>query len=125
MVVVEDHDDSRELMRMTLENAGAAVAVFNRSRTALTAFEKLRPSALVADIGLPDENGYDFIRKVRSHESAAVHDVPAVAVTAYATAADRATALEAGFQRHLSKPIDPDELVDVVHALASAPLEKA
>jgi len=119
VVVVEDHDDSRELMRMTLENAGAAVAVFNRSRTALTAFEKLRPSALVADIGLPDENGYDFIRKVRSHESAAVHDVPAVAVTAYATAADRAMALEAGFQRHLSKPIDPDELIDVVHALAS------
>ena len=124
VVVVEDHDDSRELMRMTLENAGAAVAVFDRSGTALTAFEKLRPSALIADIGLPDENGYDFIRKIRSHESAAVHDVPAVAVTAYATAADRAMALEAGFQRHLAKPIDPDELIDVVHALASGAPEK-
>jgi len=118
VVVVEDHDDSRELMRLTLENAGAAVAVFDRSSKALDAFEKIQPSALVADIGLPDEDGYDFIRKVRRHASAAVQSVPAIAVTAYATVADRALALEAGFQRHLTKPIDPDELVDVVNEVA-------
>ena len=118
VVVVEDHDDSRELMRLTLENAGAAVAVFDRSSKALDAFEKIRPSALVADIGLPDEDGYDFIRKVRRHSSAAVQSVPAIAVTAYATVADRALALEAGFQRHLTKPIDPDELVNVVNEVA-------
>src|SRR4030095_3298025 len=92
--VVEDHDDSRELMRLRLENAGAAVAVFDRSATALDAFETIRPSALVADIGLPDEDGYDFIRKVRRHSSSAVQSVPAIAVTAYATAADRALALD-------------------------------
>jgi PAS domain S-box-containing protein len=118
VVVVEDHDDSRELMRLTLENAGAAVAVFDRSSKALDAFERIQPSALVADIGLPDEDGYDFIRKVRRHASPAVQSVPAIAVTAYATVADRALALEAGFQRHLTKPIDPDELVDVVHEVA-------
>ena len=118
VVVVEDHNDSRELMRLTLENAGAAVAVFERSAQALDAFEKIRPSALVADIGLPDEDGYDFIRKVRRHSSAAVQSVPAIAVTAYATTADRALALEAGFQRHLTKPVDPDELIDVIHQVA-------
>jgi DNA-binding response OmpR family regulator len=105
-------------MRLTLENAGAAVAVFDRSSKALDAFEKIRPSALVADIGLPDEDGYDFIRKVRRHSSTAVQSVPAIAVTAYATVADRALALEAGFQRHLTKPIDPDELVNVVNEVA-------
>jgi PAS domain S-box-containing protein len=118
VVVVEDHKDSRELMRLTLENAGAAVVVFDRSAKALDAFDTMRPSALVADIGLPDEDGYDFIRKVRRHSSAAVQAVPAIAVTAYATAADRELALAAGFQRHLTKPFDPDELVDVIHQIA-------
>jgi DNA-binding response OmpR family regulator len=118
VVVVEDHTDSRELMRVTLENAGAAVAVFDRSSAAFDAFERIRPSALVADIGLPDEDGYDFIRRVRRHASAAVQSVPAIAVTAYATTADRALALEAGFQRHLTKPLDPEELVNVIHQIA-------
>jgi CheY-like chemotaxis protein/two-component sensor histidine kinase len=118
VVVVEDHDDSRELMRHTLENAGAAVAVFDRSAKALDACEKMRPSALVADIGMPDEDGYDFIQKVRRHWSAEVQSVPAIAVTAYATPADRALALHAGFQRHLTKPLDPRELVDVIHQIA-------
>lgn len=96
MVVVEDHHDSRELMRLRLEKTGATVAVFDRSAKALGAFEKMRPSAVVADIGLPDEDGYDFIRKVRRHSSPAVQSVPAIAITAYATAADRTRALEAG-----------------------------
>jgi signal transduction histidine kinase/CheY-like chemotaxis protein len=118
VVVVEDHEDSRELIRLTLENAGAAVAAFDRADKALTAFATMKPSALVADIGLPGEDGYDFIRKVRRHSSPTVQSVPAIAVTAYATAADRALALEAGFQQHLSKPIDPDELVNVIHEVA-------
>jgi signal transduction histidine kinase/CheY-like chemotaxis protein len=118
VVVVEDHDDSRELIRVTLENAGAAVAVFDRAARALEAFEEIRPSAVVADIGLPGEDGYAFIRKVRRHSSAAVRSVPAIAVTAYARPADRRLALEAGFQRHLTKPLDLDQLVDVVHQVA-------
>jgi PAS domain S-box-containing protein len=114
IVVVEDHADSRELMRATLERAGAAVAVFDRSATALEACAKMRPSAVVADIGLPGEDGYDFIRKVRRHPGA-LQTVPAIAVTAYATSGDRSLALEAGFQRHLSKPFDPNELIDAIH----------
>jgi len=118
IIVLEDHGDSRELMCRALENAGAAVLGFERSAQALDAFEKMRPSAIVADIGLPDEDGYGFIRKVRSHSSAAVQSIPAIAVTAYATAADRTLAFEAGFQRHLTKPVDPDELVDAIHEIA-------
>jgi PAS domain S-box-containing protein len=118
VIVIEDHDDSRDLMRITLENAGAAVAVFDRSAKALDACEKMRPSVLVADIGLPEEDGYDFIRRVRRHPSSMVQAVPAIAVTAYASAADRALALKAGFQRHLSKPFDPDELINAIHEVA-------
>jgi len=118
VIVIEDHDDSRDLMRITLENAGAAVAVFDRSAKALDACEKMRPSVLVADIGLPEEDGYDFIRRLRRHRSSMVQAVPAIAVTAYASAADRALALKAGFQRHLSKPFDPDELINAIHEVA-------
>jgi CheY-like chemotaxis protein len=118
VIVIEDHEDSRELMRITLENAGAAVAVFDRSAKALDACETIRPSVLVADIGLPEEDGYDFIRRVRRHSSSMVQGVPAIAVTAYASAADRALALKAGFQRHLSKPFDPDQLISAIHEVA-------
>jgi CheY-like chemotaxis protein len=104
VVVVEDHDDSRELMRLALENAGAAVAVFDRSSKALDAFEKIRPSALVADIGLPDEDGYDFIRKVRRHSSTGfVQSMPAIAVTAYATVAGSRAGARSGL------PAPPDQ----------------
>jgi CheY-like chemotaxis protein len=78
----------------------------------------MRPSVLVADIGLPEEDGYDFIRRVRRHPSSMVQAVPAIAVTAYASAADHALALKAGFQRHLSKPFDPDELINAIHEVA-------
>jgi len=120
IIVVEDHADSRELIRVSLENAGAAVVAFSTSAQAMDAFEKVRPSVLVADIGLPGENGYGLIRRVRKHASPAVHSVPAIAVTAYATAADRAMAFDAGFQKHLTKPVDPDELVDAIHDIARA-----
>jgi PAS domain S-box-containing protein len=118
VIVIEDHEDSRELMRATLENAGAAVAVFDRSAKAFDACEKMQPSVLVADIGLPEEDGYDFIRRLRRHSSSIVQAIPAIAVTAYASAADRTLALKAGFQRHLSKPFDPDQLINAIHEVA-------
>ncbi len=120
IIVIEDHADSRELIRVSLENAGAAVVAFSTSAQAIDAFEKVRPSVLVADIGLPGENGYALIRRVRKHASPAVQSIPAIAVTAYATSADRVMAFEAGFQKHLTKPVDPDELVDAIHDIARA-----
>jgi PAS domain S-box-containing protein len=117
IVVVEDHHDSRDLMRVTLEGVGAAVRAFATSAEALTALERIRPSAVVADIGLPGEDGYEFIRKVRKHSVTSVQSVPAIAVTAYATPHDRALALDAGFQRHLTKPFDPEVLIDAIQTL--------
>jgi CheY-like chemotaxis protein len=76
------------------------------------------PDVLVSDIGLPDEDGYDLIRRLRSRGPDAGGGIPAIALTAYATADDRARALAAGFQLHLAKPIDPEALRASVSRLA-------
>jgi CheY-like chemotaxis protein/nitrogen-specific signal transduction histidine kinase len=115
VVLVEDHTDSRELFAQTLRNAGAAVISFAASDEAFRALDSVRPSVVVADIGLPGEDGYSFIRRVRAHSTPAVRLVPAIAVTAYATVPDRDEALAVGYQHHLSKPIDPHQLIETIH----------
>ncbi len=117
IMLLEDHQDSRDLFAVTLETAGAAVAAFSTVGDAVEALERIRPSVIVADIGLPGEDGYAFIRRVRAHTTAEIQDVPAIAVTAYATTADRAEAIAVGFQQHLSKPVDPVQLVEAVHGV--------
>ena len=115
VLLVEDHNDSRELFAQALKGAGAAVISFTQSEPAFDALESVRPSILVADIGLPGEDGYSFIRRVRAHSTPAVRSVPAIAVTAYATVPDRDEALARGYQQHLSKPIDPRQLIETIH----------
>src|SRR5262252_442683 len=115
VVLVEDHNDSRELFAQALKNAGAAVISFVASEEAYRSLDSVRPSILVADIGLPGEDGYSLIRRVRAHSTPAVRSVPAIAVTAYATVPDRNEALALGYQHHLSKPIDPHQLIETIH----------
>ena len=117
IMLLEDHVDSRELFVRALQDSGAAVTAFGTAHEAITALDRIRPSVIVADVGLPGEDGYAFIRRVRAHAAAAVRSIPAIAVTAYATAPDRAEALAVGFQQHLPKPIDPDRLVEAIHEM--------
>jgi len=121
-MLLEDHDDSRELMVEALRNAGADVVAFGAASDAFAALGRVRPSVIVADIGLPDEDGYSFIRRVRAHSIPAFQAIPAIAVTAYATIPDRAEALAVGFQQHMPKPIDPARLIQAIHELTK-PLE--
>jgi signal transduction histidine kinase len=118
VLVLEDDDDSRDLLVMALEQCGAEVTAFASVPEALAAFDATVPDVLVSDIGVPFEDGYSFIRKVRSRPPAHGGTVPAAALTAYARADDRQRALEAGFQTHLAKPIDPSELIAAVARLA-------
>jgi CheY-like chemotaxis protein len=76
---------------------------------------------IVADIALPDEDGYSFIRRVRSHSNPAIRAIPAIAVTAYATIPDLSEAFAVGFQQHLPKPIDPGRLIEVIREIARRP----
>lgn len=115
ILLLEDHADSRELLVETLRKSGAAVAAFGAARDAFAALDHVRPSVIIADIALPDEDGYSFIRRVRTHSTPAIQSVPAIAVTAYASIPDREEALAVGFQQHLAKPIEPGRLVQAIH----------
>jgi PAS domain S-box-containing protein len=113
VLIVEDHDDARELVTGVLEAAGARVISASTAEEAMDHAVRTRPDLLVADIGLPGEDGYALLHRVRALHG---RDVPAIALTAYARATDRERALEAGFQHHVVKPIDPRQFVAIVVA---------
>ena len=120
ILVVEDDTDTRELLRIVLQNQGATVTTASSVPEALTAYDEARPHVLVADIGMPEYNGYTLIGRVRARDRERGNRiVPAIALTAYATAIDRDTMLTAGFQVHMPKPFDPDQLVSVIAELAA------
>ena len=120
IMLVEDHDDSRELLVRALKKTGATVAQFESAAEVFSALERVRPAVLIADIGLPGEDGYSFIRRVRAHSIPSIQSVPAIAVTAYTSIPDRAEALAVGFQQHLPKPIDPARLIEAVYEVTRA-----
>ncbi len=121
ILVVEDDDDTRELLKTILERCGAKVRAVASSDAAMAEIAKGIPDVLISDIGMPGESGYDLIKKVRSLEPEKGGRVPAVALTAYAAATDRRRALLAGFQTHLAKPVEPDELLAVIASLSNQP----
>ena len=117
--MVEDDPDTRDLLKTILERCGAEVRAVASSSEALAAMAQSIPNVLVSDIGMTGENGYELIKKIRSLDPERGGRVPAVALTAYAAAADRRQALLAGFQTHLAKPVEPDELLAVIASLSS------
>jgi PAS domain S-box-containing protein/CSLREA domain-containing protein len=113
-LIVEDQEDARELLSVLLQQYGTEVVTAGSAVEALSALRRERPDVLVSDIGMPEEDGYWLIREVRSLGADLGGDVPAVALTAYASEADRERALAAGFQAHVSKPIEPSALISAV-----------
>ena len=109
--VVDDELDSRELITAILTRCGSEVRCSESAAEAIKAFRAWKPDLLVSDIGMPKEDGYSLIQKLRKMRSKWAREIPAVALTAYATVEDRARALDAGFQVHVAKPIDPEALV--------------
>ncbi|MGV0106059.1 ATP-binding protein [Nostoc sp. DSM 114160] len=114
ILVVDDNADTRELIAFILEKSGGQVTAVSSVGEALEALERLKPDVLVSDIGMPNEDGYSLIRKVRAQETEQGEKILAVALTAFAREEEHRLALEAGFQVHVSKPIEPEELVKVV-----------
>lgn len=120
VLIVDDDPDAREMLTLVLQDRGADVSSASSAAAALTALHSHVPDVLVSDIGMPGEDGHTFIRKVRRLGARRGGDVPAVALTAYATPADAANAIAAGFTRHVTKPIVADAVVRVVASLAMA-----
>ncbi|MGE0131028.1 MAG: PAS domain S-box protein [Blastocatellales bacterium] len=117
VLLVEDNPETLDMLKFVFEDCGAEVIAAASAAEALEALERFRPDALVSDIAMPDQDGYDLIREVRSRGPERGGKIPAVAVTAYARAEDRVRALASGFQMHVSKPVAPDELIAVVASL--------
>jgi PAS domain S-box-containing protein len=125
VLVVDDDADARLLVREILEHGGASVTTAESAAEAWTILQYARFDVLISDLAMPIEDGCDLIRKVRALSAASGGDVPAAALTAYTRTEDRMRVVAAGFDRHLSKPIDPGELIAAVQALAAgrAPVE--
>ena len=108
--IVDDEPDARELLRRMFEDQGAQVTGFGSAQEALAAVQRTRPALIVSDIGMPEMDGYQFMRALRADESRDER-IPAVALTAFARAEDRKKSLLAGYQAHLAKPFDVAELI--------------
>jgi PAS domain S-box-containing protein len=117
ILVVDDEPSSRELLLTLLSHCGAQVEAGSGATEALAAVARFKPDVLISDIEMPEEDGYVLVRKLRSLEDDQGR-IPAVALTAHARAEDRMQALAAGFDTHVSKPVEPAELVTVVASLA-------
>ncbi len=119
LLAIDDHADARELLTRLLQQAGALVLVAASSAEGLSLLSRARPDAVICDIGMPDGDGYGFIRGVRELPAERGGSTPAIALTAFARTEDRARALEAGYDLHLPKPIEGGALVAAVARLVA------
>jgi PAS domain S-box-containing protein len=118
VVLVDDQEDVREALRLILQQNGMIVTTASSAREAFDLVERLHPNILLSDIAMPEEDGLSLIRRVRLLPPRGGGLIPAVALSAYAGPADRERALLAGFQDHLGKPVDPNQLLEVIARLA-------
>jgi CheY-like chemotaxis protein/anti-sigma regulatory factor (Ser/Thr protein kinase) len=118
VLLVEDEADARELLSLTLKISGANVQAVESAQDALFQLPLFKPHVLLSDVGLPRESGYELIRQVRALNPD-LGEVPAVALTAFASEKDRDLALSSGFQVHLAKPVEPDLLIETIRRLAN------
>jgi PAS domain S-box-containing protein len=116
VLVVDDEPDARSLVERLLEDCAATVTTACSASEALAHVVREAPDVLLSDIGMPTEDGYSLMRRIRNLSGEASR-VPAIALTAYARAEDRAKALQAGYQMHLSKPVEPVKLIEMIASL--------
>ncbi len=116
LLLVEDEVDTREVLTLALEQYGAKVTAVASAAEAKSAIAKFQPDVIISDIAMPEEDGYDLIQQLRDWGK----QMPAIALTAYARDSDRTAAIAAGFQQHLSKPVEPEELAAVVADLVGS-----
>ena len=118
VLVVDDELDARALVKRLLEDCHAVVTATGSTDEALRLVESKKFDVLISDIGMPGEDGYSLIRRVRSLGADRGGNIPAIALTAYARAEDRVKAVSAGFLMHVAKPVEPVELVTMVAGAA-------
>jgi len=123
VLVVDDEADSREILTLMLNRFGAAVRTTASSQDAFNVVTEWRPDVLLSDLGMPGEDGYKLIARIRALPPGQGRDTPAAAVTAHVRAEDRRRAINAGYQIHIPKPVDPLTLVAAVASLCKKSLK--
>ncbi|MBD2309265.1 response regulator [Chroococcidiopsis sp. FACHB-1243] len=116
-LVVEDNNDSRDFIKFALEQAGATVTTVSSAADAIAYLERDRPDILISDIAMPETDGYQFIQQLRATEQPGDKHIPAIALTAHAKPEDRSRSLAAGFQQHITKPVESTALIAAVAEL--------
>ena len=124
LLVVDDEEDSRDLMKRLLDDCGAIVSTAASAEDAFTQLRNSPPDVLISDIGMPAEDGYTLIRRIRALDDEHGGNMPAVALTAYARPEDRVHSKDAGFQRHVAKPVEPADLIAAVAALVGTTITR-
>jgi CheY-like chemotaxis protein len=117
VLLVEDNEDSREMLKTMFDQHGMKTIAVDSAAAALSEIKKIQPDILISDVGLPGEDGYELIGKIRQLPFDQGGAIPAVALTGYASSQDRARAFAVGYQEHLSKPVDIDKLLELVKQL--------
>ncbi|MET0595140.1 MAG: ATP-binding protein, partial [Polyangiaceae bacterium] len=120
ILLIDDDDDARDLISLVLSDAGAVVEAAGSAAEGFESFRARAPDVLVSDIGMPEEDGYSFIRRVRALPANTGGNVPAIALSAFASDRDRQHAITAGFTAHIAKPVDPEALVSIVASVAES-----
>ena len=118
VLVVDDDNDTREMLRFILEQEAATVRVASSVQEAIESYQSYPPDVIVADIGMPEQNGYALIAMIRARDDEHGRRTPAIALTAYTSPADEQQALEAGFQKYMSKPFEPAKVIETIRSLA-------
>jgi signal transduction histidine kinase/ActR/RegA family two-component response regulator len=121
VLVIDDEADARELVQSVLADAGAETFVAASAQEGFRVLQVVRPDVIISDIGMPERDGYQFIKDVRGLHASQGGRTPAVALTAFARSEDRTRAMLAGYQVHISKPIEPEELVATIKSQAGHP----
>jgi len=114
VLLVDDEPDNLELLTLLFKRAGATVATASSARDALNVLQRADIEVLVSDIQMPDADGYELIRKVRALMTEQRKQLTAVALTAHASSEDRKRALQAGYQAHIPKPVEPEDLIQLI-----------
>ncbi|MBE9180452.1 response regulator [Oculatella sp. LEGE 06141] len=122
VLIVDDEVDTREFLILMIEQHGASVRAVASADEVLELLHGLMPDVLVSDIAMPEKDGYELIQAIRKRPADRGGNLPAIALTAYATEGDCEKAIAAGFQQHIAKPVDPEELIAAIARLAKSPI---
>jgi CheY-like chemotaxis protein len=117
VLIVEDEDDARDLLEEVLTRAGCVVSTASNVAEALARMDDAQPEVVVSDIGMPDEDGYSLMRRIRARDRTDGGTVPSIAITAYTSPIDRKRALQAGFDMHVPKPVRASALLAALRYL--------